>query len=87
MLDPSILRPLWYRAVMARVGISIRTNDRRWLVNNLYHTRTALGDPKLGDLTIQLPPKPKQNEVWICRKDIEFTRFEANELEIMEDPT
>ena len=62
---PSLL-DLWIGALAAEVGISIKTNDRRLLQQQLYRERQAKGTKEMEDLAICVPDL--EGELWILKK-------------------
>lgn len=63
--QPSLL-DLWTGALLADVGISIKTNDRRLLQQQLYRERQANGTKEMEDLAICVPAI--EGELWILKK-------------------
>lgn len=53
----------WYLALTKPVGLSISTNDRGLLQQQLYRCRAEANDEKLAELSIILPNN--QKELWI----------------------
>lgn len=65
------LLDLWYAVLELDVGIgiSISSEDKELLRQQLYRTRSESGDEKLNQLAI-LTPEGK-NELWIVRRDLD----------------
>lgn len=57
----------WHAALTQEIALSIKTNDRQLLREQLYRARVAADDPRLADLVIIFPEKA--DELWIVRKD------------------
>lgn len=76
MARPSPLTwlPLWIRALEVEIGIGFRISGvrRDYFRNTLYEARKAAADPRLDALIMFLPAAPHDNEVWICKKEVEL---------------
>ena len=60
---------LWRRALTVEFGIAIPTNNIRWLERELYAARKLSGDPDLQEVIMM---KPREGEIWLCRKEVEL---------------
>jgi len=71
---PSTWLPLWHRALDVEIGIAFRiTGVRRdYFRATLLEARKGSGDPRLRDLIMFLPAAPFDNEIWICKKEVEL---------------
>ena len=67
--------PLWQRALECEIGIRFKIGgvERRNFVNLLYEARKAAQDPSLGDLILFQPAPPHNDEIWICKRQVELT--------------
>jgi hypothetical protein len=76
MAKPSPLTwlPLWTRALDVEIGIafSISGVRREYFRNTLYEARKQAADPRLDDLIMFLPAAPCDNEIWICKREVEL---------------
>jgi hypothetical protein len=66
--------PLWQRALDCEIGIRFRVSgvERPHMRNILYEARKAAKDPVLEGLIMFLPAAPHDDEIWICRKQVEL---------------
>ncbi len=75
-LAPSTWLPLWHRALDPAEEIGIRFEvagvDRDYFRNTLYLARDESKDPRLQELIVFLPAPPVDNEIWICKKQVEL---------------
>jgi hypothetical protein len=76
MARPSPLTwlPLWQRALETEIGIAFVISGvrREYFRKTLYDAKKAAGDPALEDLVMFLPAAPFDNEIWICKKQVEL---------------
>jgi hypothetical protein len=72
--SPLTWLPLWTRALEVEIGIAFIINGvrRDYFRNTMYEARKAAGDPRLEDLIMFLPAAPHDNEIWICKKQVEL---------------
>lgn len=72
--NPLTWLPLWLRALDVEIGIgfTIRGITREYFRNELYAARKASADPRLDGLIMFLPAPPHDNEIWICKKEVEL---------------
>ena len=72
--SPLTYLPLWTRALDCEIGIrfEVAGADRRVLANTLYEARTLAKDPRLADLIMFQPAAPFDNELWICKRQVEL---------------
>ena len=72
--SPLTYLPLWTRALDVEIGIRFEVAgvDRNYFRNTLYEVRKAAADPSLDDLIMFLPAAPFDNEIWICKKQVEL---------------
>lgn len=72
--SPTTWLPLWTRALDHEIGIRfcVAGVDRGYFRNTLYEARSAANDPRLADLMMFLPAAPFDNEIWICKKQVEL---------------
>ncbi len=65
--------PLWERALDEEIGIAFVLSgvDREYFRNELYIAREKSNDPRLNDLVTFAPAAPHDNEIWICKKQVE----------------
>jgi hypothetical protein len=61
---------LLYRALDAKIGISVATNDVERLRAKLYSDRRAAQNPAFENLVIKPSHTQPTAELWIVRKDI-----------------
>lgn len=66
--------PLWTRALDVEIGIRFEVAGvpRSQFANVLYEARKAAADPRLDELIMFQPAKPFDNELWICKKQVEL---------------
>ena len=71
---PSTWLPLLDRALESEIGIRFRiTGIRRdYFKQTLYTARKATGDHRYMDLVLFEPAAPFNDEIWICRKQVEL---------------
>ena len=76
MAKPSPLTwlPLWTRALEVEIGIAFVISGvrREYFRNTLYEARKASADRRYEDLIMFLPAAPHDNEIWICKKQVEI---------------
>lgn len=76
MARPSPLTwlPLLERALEVEIGIAFRISGvtREYFRNSLNEARKASGNPALYDLIMFMPAAPHDNEIWICKKEVEL---------------
>ena len=76
MAKPSPLTwlPLWTRALDVEIGIAFPISGvrREYFRNILYEARKQAADPRLDDLIMFLPAAPCDNEIWICKREVEL---------------
>lgn len=60
------LLELWNRALKAKIGIAISTNDRQLLRMQLYRARTEINNAELEEIVIIFPQK--ENELWLVKR-------------------
>jgi hypothetical protein len=72
--SPLTYLPLWRRALEVEIGIRfvISGVERGYFRNTLYEARKASQDPTLTELIMFLPAAPYDNEIWICKKQVEI---------------
>ncbi len=72
--SPLTYLPLWQRALECEIGIRFVVGgvERNYFRNTLYEARKAAQDLALADLIMFLPAKPFDNEIWICKKQVEL---------------
>lgn len=72
--SPLTYLPLWTRALDVEIGIRFEVSGvaREYFRNTMYETRKAAADPALDDLIMFLPAAPFDNEIWICKKQVEL---------------
>lgn len=72
--NPLTYLPLWQRALECEIGIRfvISGVERRYFANTLYEARKAANDPALADLIMFQPAAPFDNELWICKRQVEL---------------
>jgi len=66
-IPKEIFKEILYQALECEVGLAIETDDRRFLVRNLWNVRKELADPNLDKLIILQPAN--EGEVWVAHKD------------------
>lgn len=73
-LHPSTWLPLWLRALEVEIGIGFTISGvkREYFRNTLNEARKGAADPRLDSLIMFLPAAPHDNEVWICKKEVEL---------------
>lgn len=76
MAKPSPLTwlPLWERALEVEIGIGFRITgvDRKYFSNTLYECRKIAEDARLESLIMFLPAAPHDDEIWICKREVEL---------------
>lgn len=76
MAKPSPLTwlPLLTRALDVEIGIGFKVAgvSREFFRNELYEARKQDGDPRLQGLIIFMPGAPLDDEIWICKKEVEL---------------
>lgn len=76
MAKPSPLTwlPLWERALETEIGIAFTVSgmDRVNFKVELYQARKLSGNPELHNLIMFIPAAPHDNEIWICKKEVEL---------------
>jgi hypothetical protein len=72
--NPSTWLPLWLRALDEEIGIAFKISGvaREYFRNTLYEARKASADPRLNDLIMFLPAGGHEDEIWICKKEVEL---------------
>jgi len=72
--SPLTYLPLWQRALECEIGLRfvISGVERRYFANTLYEARKASGASSLQDLIMFQPAAPYDNEIWICKKQVEL---------------
>ncbi len=72
--SPLTYLPLWQRALDCEIGIRfcVAGVDRRTFANQLYEARNLAKDPALAELIMFQPAAPFDNELWICKKQVEL---------------
>lgn len=70
-LPAETLREIWARALRAEIGIAIpcAKTDLRRVGNELYESRTAIGDAALKSIRVCYPNGGK--EIWLVKATIE----------------
>ena len=64
----SDLLALWSTALTLEAGLSIKTDNRKLLMNQLYRARQSGGTAEMEDLCISIPEA--EGEVWIVKKTV-----------------
>lgn len=60
---------LWHRASTSEIGIEIKTDDKRSLMNQLYEARKVSGG--FENVCI-VQPGPYPDALWLTRKTVEL---------------
>lgn len=73
--SPLTYLPLWTRALDVEIGIRFEVAgiDRQQFANVLYQARQLSNDARLQDLMLFQPAAPFDNEVWVCKKQVELS--------------
>lgn len=61
-----MLVDLWLRALRAKIGITVTTDNRMLLRQHLYKARMEANNPDLESLVLTLAG---ENEIWLVHKD------------------
>jgi len=71
---PSTWLPIWERALAVEIGIAFRVSGvtRKYFSNILYESKKSADDPRFDDLIMFLPAAPCDDEIWICKKQVEL---------------
>ena len=71
---PAWMLPLWQRALETEIGIGFKVTgmSREQFRTQLYDCRQQSRDPRLQDLMTFCPAAPCDDEVWICKKQVEL---------------
>lgn len=72
--SPLTYLPLWERALDVEIGIRFEVAgvDRRTFANQLYEARQLAKDARLDELIMFQPAAPFDNEIWVCKKQVEL---------------
>lgn len=72
--SPLTYLPLLTRALSAEIGIRfcISGVTREYFRNTLGECRKLSENPKFSQLITFLPGAPHDDEIWICRKEVEL---------------
>jgi hypothetical protein len=54
------------------IAFTISGVERNGFRNRLYDARKLSGDPRYNELILFMPAAPCENEIWICRKEVEM---------------
>ena len=78
MIPHSLAMELWQKAKEAKVGLAVKTNNRKALTNQLYEVRKQSGDERLRSISIMFPPN--EEEIWLCNHP-EERAFDEQDLD------
>lgn len=63
-----LLLELWSTALTVECGLSIKTDNRKLLQQQLYRVRQAHGTAEMEDIALCIPDK--DGELWMVRKSV-----------------
>ena len=66
---------LFERALDEEIGIAFAIGGgitRETFRHDLYQCRKASGDPRYNELVLFTPNAPHDNEIWICKREVEM---------------
>lgn len=66
------------RALLAEIGIIVRTDNAMRAKAVLYRFRKELGDPNLMKLQLRLSPDAPDTDIWVFRGEAEPSEAEPN---------
>lgn len=67
--SPEVILALWHRAMQAEIGISIKTNEPRLLMQELYRIRQKSNEPELEEVILC---RPIDGNIWLVKKATEL---------------
>lgn len=72
--SPLTYLPLLTRALAAEIGIRFKVSGvrREYFRNTLYECIKQSENPKFGALIMFLPGAPHDDEIWLCKKEVEL---------------
>lgn len=63
------LRQIWLAALDQELGLAVKVDQKPMIRNDLMKARQEMGDPRLADLMLCMPPG---DEIFIVKRSVEL---------------